>query len=363
MINGESAPESPNPTRTAERVQQTPPNVAIVPGGEAEIIRELKHQFVLFFACTRAMATTMHVSTHLLSFIKIFTSSSLFVPLAFALLLSAPSYAEKTSLRPEYASGAPTSQISEKSQNIYDTQKPAATSTSGSKSPQTPRPDQRAKDANSTARQEATYTGLLVIVAICTVIVTVVTARFQYRAASSAAEASRKSADAAIATTTAYLHVMRLWLEGNEGRGKDIMDGAVGVADPTLHYGFTNYGKTPAFLLEMCWESVIALRLPPIATYKNCGEVGEEFFVIAAETDINHAFPWSHLFGRYLTEDDFAPIRRMEQRLYVYGFFRYRDVFERCWRVGFAYHFDSKGQAHVVAPDIAPGYWYRQLET
>jgi len=176
-----------------------------------------------------------------------------------------------------------------------------------------------------------------------------------------AAEAAKLSADAAVAGSVAHLHLMRLWIEGREPGG-DIMDGGVGVVDPMLHYGFTNYGKTPAFLIEMCWESLIAPRLPAAPIYKNRGEIGHDLFVVAAEQDINHKFKWSHLFEKYLTEDDVTPVRRMEQRLYVYGFFRYRDAFERHWRVGFAYYFNIRGQAHVVAPDVAPAYWYRQLE-
>jgi hypothetical protein len=176
-----------------------------------------------------------------------------------------------------------------------------------------------------------------------------------------AADAAKLSADAAVAGSAAHLHLMRLRIEGPES-GRDIMDGGVGVVDPVLHYGFTNYGKTPAFLIEMCWELLIAPRLPAAPIYNNQGEIGHDLFVVGAEQDINHEFKWSHLFGKYLTEDDVTPVRRMEQRLYVYGFFRYKDVFERRWRVGFAYHFDIRGQAHVVAPDIAPAYWYRQLE-
>jgi len=216
-----------------------------------------------------------------------------------------------------------------------------------------PQTDQDHSSVNT--NKETTYTGLLVIVGTLAIVV----AGFQYWAANSSAKAAEKGANAAIAASAAHLHLMRVRLGDRQDR--DLMADAVGVIDPILHYGFTNYGKSPAFLQEMCWETINAPHLPETPVYKNRGPVGG-LFVIAGEQDIDHGFKWSHLFGKYLTEQEIEPVRKKENKLYVFGFFKFSDVFDRTSSVGFAYHIDAKGTAHVVAPDIAPGYWYRRLE-
>lgn len=170
-----------------------------------------------------------------------------------------------------------------------------------------------------------------------------------------AADAAKRSADAAIAVSAAHVHVMRVHLSGLEA-----LD-ATGVADPVLGYGYTNYGKSPAMMLEACWERHFGLRLPEQPSYSNRGPLFE-LLIIPAEKDVDFGQKWSHIFGNYLTNDDFDPIRKMQHKLFVYGYIRYRDVFEQAYAVGFAYWIDVKGQAHVVTPEVAPTYIYRRKE-
>jgi hypothetical protein len=63
---------------------------------------------------------------------------------------------------------------------------------------------------------------------------------------------------------------------------------------------------------------------------------------------------WSTLFVTYLTEQEVEPVRKFEKRLYIYGYVKYRDVFDRNTTVGFAYHLDAKGTPSLVTPDEAP---------
>jgi hypothetical protein len=134
------------------------------------------------------------------------------------------------------------------------------------------------------------------------------------------------------------------------------------VADPVLRYGFTNYGKSPAPMLEACWEKYVGLKLPDRPAYKNIGPLFG-MLIIPAEQDVDPpGHKWSHIFGEYLTQQVFDPIRKKQARLYIYGYIRYEDVFECRYRVGFAYWIDPKGNAHVVTPEQAPLYVYRHEE-
>ena len=132
---------------------------------------------------------------------------------------------------------------------------------------------------------------------------------FTMQATFIAANATKNSADAALAASTAYIHLMRVSLEG-QIPNHDIMEGWLGVADPVFHYGFTNFGKSPAYMSEMCWEHYFGQHLPDTPIYENRGPLFE-LFVIPAERDFDLSHPWSRVFDKYptkyLMEDERRP--------------------------------------------------------
>ncbi len=175
-----------------------------------------------------------------------------------------------------------------------------------------------------------------------------------------AAGAAVKNADAALAASAAYLDITSFWLETEE-EGSDVMDSGVGVVDPLVHWKLTNYGKSPAMVTELCWQKFFGLRLPDIPIYDNCTPQPREY-VIGAEKEENLSHKWSFLFGTYLTEDDMEPVRKTESRLQVYGYVRYRDVFDRRIIIGYAFRLDAKGNPSLVSDEEAAIYLYRRFE-
>ena len=100
------------------------------------------------------------------------------------------------------------------------------------------------------------------------------------------------------------------------------------VANPELEYSFTNFGKTPAFITEMCFQFHIGPRLPDAPAYTNRAPL-EGMFVVLAERDTPPiAHTWFSLFNQYFVQQDFEPIRRRQSGLFIYGFMEYSDVFD-----------------------------------
>jgi len=175
-----------------------------------------------------------------------------------------------------------------------------------------------------------------------------------------AAGAAVKNADAALAASAAYLDITSFWLE-TEKKGSDVMDSGVGVVDPLLHWTLTNHGKSPAIVTELCWQKFFGLRLPDIPIYNNFSRLPREL-VIGAEKGDEQAHQWSFLFGNYLTEQDMEPVRKMESRLQIYGYVRYRDIFDRRIIIGYAFRLNAKGEPGLVTEEEAARYIYRRFE-
>ena len=141
----------------------------------------------------------------------------------------------------------------------------------------------------------------------------------------------------------------------------DVLD-ANPVADPLFQYGFTNYGKTPAFLTELCIEYCIQPALPERPIYRKpimlAGMV-----VIPAEKDSPALDErWRVMFDKYFLRQEFEPIRQGNSQLFLYGYFRYRDVFETRYRIGFAFGFTASMAPLVYTSRDAPAYVYREKE-
>jgi hypothetical protein len=175
-----------------------------------------------------------------------------------------------------------------------------------------------------------------------------------------AAGAAVKNADAALAASAAYLDITTFWLE-TEKEGADVMDSGVGVVDPLLHWTLTNHGKSPAIVTEICWQKFFGLRLPDIPIYDNFSRLTREL-VVGSEKEDKQSYQWSFLFGDYLTEDDMEPVRKMESRLQIYGYVRYRDIFDRHFIIGYAFRINAKGNPGLVSHEEAAIYVYRRFE-
>jgi len=175
-----------------------------------------------------------------------------------------------------------------------------------------------------------------------------------------AADAAMKNADAAVAAVASYLYVNPIWLEPQR-KGADLMEEGVGHVDPKVHYGFHNYGKSPATVTEFCLERFFGLRLPQPPAYTNIVQTFN-FVIVEAEKDLALEHSWNTMFGGYLSEEEMEPVRKMSQRLYIYGYIRYSDFFNRRTIVGFAWRVDAKGAPHFVSPEQAPLYVFRRFE-
>jgi hypothetical protein len=176
-----------------------------------------------------------------------------------------------------------------------------------------------------------------------------------------AAEAAKRSADAAVASSAPYPYLTEIWLYEKNSH-QDIMRNSE-IANPDISYIIWNFGKTPAFLTEVCWEHAFGLRLPDVPQYQNVAPVIASEIIPAETATGPITARWQDLMGRLLVEENVAHVRRMETRLYVYGYFRYRDVFERVFRVGFVYIVDVRtGNMIPANPDTVPGYIYRREE-
>ncbi len=211
----------------------------------------------------------------------------------------------------------------------------------------TPSQGETQGDSDTSAQREASYTGLLVIVGLAALAI----AGFQYWAA-------RASVNASIAAASAHVY-MEVWINDRE-KHFDIM-GESNLGDPVVNSVFHNYGKSPAFLVDVCWETTYGLALPDVPRYVHVSTF-EATDVVPAESKTEPmGVKWHEIFGRYLVEQNVAFVRRMETRLYLYGYFRYRDAFERMHRIGFAYHIGERGRVYYVRRDLAPPYWYRRI--
>ncbi len=211
----------------------------------------------------------------------------------------------------------------------------------------TPSKNETLGDTDASAQREANYTGLLVIVGLAAIAI----ASFQYWAA-------RASVNASIAAASAHVY-MEIWINDRE-KHFDIM-GESKLGDPVINSVFHNYGQSPAFLVDICWETTYGLKLPDVPRYVHVSTF-EATDVVPAESKTGPmGVKWHEIFGHYLVEQNVAFVRRSELRLYLYGYFRYQDAFERVHQIGFAYHVGEKGRVYYVRRDLAPAYWYRRV--
>lgn len=189
-----------------------------------------------------------------------------------------------------------------------------------------------------------------VVIAIFTVILGTFTVRLA-RSNEIAADAAKRSADAAIGLELPILSPSYLGLQRGSGIGANV----VGIPDATSAFRmkFRNHGRTAAELVTQSVEWVIATELPDVPAYKSNFPFTPGTFLQGDGNEISAI----QNFIINLQPDDIKAIRESPKFLWVYG----RVIFKDFLLGSHEQRWCAKWQPYTPQPDgslVAMGFVY-----
>jgi hypothetical protein len=154
--------------------------------------------------------------------------------------------------------------------------------------------------------------------------------------------ATKESADAAKASAEALMSSERPWLMLDPFDPLELVampvSGPVTANGTTIRYG--NYGKTPAWLVESAVRFVKE-RTKNIPAPLDYGEITRPPSELAVLPGKGSNPIWCCLEPNgCLSENEIQSIERQELFLFLFGFIKYRDTFDRSHETRFCFRYD-----------------------